>query len=222
MRERLADYLNMLESVKGVSMHTLKAYETDISAFLDYLNEVSGKSIVADEIQPRWIRRYMGRLSEVEKLSATTCARKLSALKGYFSYLVEEDVLKVSPAESIQGPKRPNHLPEVPPENKLKQLLNFLAEQSEVESVRDAALIELIYGCGLRLSEAISLDTKDINLRKHWIRVLGKRSKYRDIPLTQSTISAFERWLNSRSEYIGDTDDGALFLGKRGKRLNLV
>jgi len=217
--EHIASYLSALRTLKDASSHTLRAYQRDLEAFFSYLETVAGEAPPLERITERWIRRYIGGLLQ-SGLSPVSCSRKLSAIKGFFAYLVNMQVLEVSPAESIEGPKLPKHHPEFPTEEYLCSTLDRLAEETEVEAIRDCALLEVLYGCGLRISEALTMDADDFNVSHGWLRVVGKRKKMRDVPLGETAANALQRWKMAREEWVTPVSGEALFLGKRGKRLN--
>ncbi len=219
MRKRLEAYMIHLQAVKDVSSHTLRAYYNDISAFLDHLETIAGSLPTPDKIKPRWIRRYLGELS-AKGIGRATSARKLSSLKGFFRYLVQEGDILSSPAEDLTGVKLDKKLPELPTEKEVDRTFNLIGTCETVEQYRDRALLELLYGSGLRVGEAMSLDIRDIDLKRGWLRVMGKRRKERVVPVGREAVNALQAWLKVRSEWCTPQSGDALFLGKRGKRLD--
>lgn len=220
MREWLTAYGEYLRTARSASEHTLAAYRHDIEAFLNHLALLRGSLPPPEEIRPRWIRRYLGERIRLGA-SPSTVARQLSALKGFFRYLVREGVLETSPAEPVESPAREKRLPKVPAETDLARALDATGDQpDEVAAARDRALIELLYGGGLRLAEALALDRGDLDFRRGWLRVLGKRRKERVVPLGRKAAEALRRWLNLRDRWAGPGSGEALFLGRRGGRLN--
>ncbi len=219
LRIRLDSYLKHLHSVQDYSSHTLKAYAQDVSAFLDYLESVRGELPQPDRIRPRWIRRYLG--ERVQRgVGRTTVKRQLSALKGYFRFLVDAGELEQSPAETLEGPKLEKRLPEAPSEAAVAKAIDSFRSSNMPEDIRDTALFELLYSCGLRLAEAVSLDIDGLDLQRGWVRVLGKRRKQRAAPLGSYAAKALQRWLDVRSEWVTPKSGNALFLGKRGGRID--
>ncbi len=219
LRAQLESYLQHLHSVQNFSEHTVKAYSRDIYAFFSYLESVRGDLPEPDQIRARWIRRYLG--ERVERGSSrATVKRQLSAIKGYFRYLVDNDVLEISPADNLEGPKLEKHLPEVPSEDKIARAVELIRSSDKPEDIRDAALFELLYSCGLRLNEAVTLDLDQMDLKRGWVRVMGKRRKERTIPLGSHAIRAMDKWLHVRNDWVDRKSGNAVFLGKRGGRLN--
>ncbi len=219
MREQLAAYLEYLRAVRNLSAHTVTAYEKDISAFLDHLDAVSGEIPEPVKVRPRWIRRYLAE-RHARGIGRASMGRQLSALKGFFRYLVETGVLESSPAESIDGPKREKRLPSVPSERTIARALDEAFDHDGVRLLRDLALAELLYGCGLRLAEAVGLDIGDLGLDRGWVRVLGKRGKERDVPLGDQAIRSLKEWLKVRDIWVTQESGAALLLGAKGKRID--
>ena len=220
MRELLAAYMSYLRAVRNVSPHTFKAYESDISTFLDYLEARAGNMPAPSSIPMRWIRRYLG--ERVEKgASRATAARILSSLKGFFRYLVEQGEIESSPAEAIEGPKLERRLPQVPTVETVASAAAIVSSDDETRTSRDIALFELLYGCGLRVAEAVALERSSLDLKRHWVRVIGKRNKERMVPLGRPARQAVEEWLKHRGKWATNRSGDALFIGARGGRLNV-
>ncbi|MDP8205884.1 MAG: tyrosine recombinase XerC [Candidatus Electryonea clarkiae] len=219
MHDQLKDYLDHLSAVRDVSKHTIKAYERDITSFFNHIESVRGNLPDADIIRPRWIRKYLGEKS-ARGYNRTSLKRQLSAIKGFFRFLVEIEILEKSPAEDLIGPKLEKKLPELPSEKVVHKALETVLSGNEPEIIRDRALLEVLYGSGLRLNEAISLDLGSFSLERKWVKVLGKRRKERSVPLGTHAVTALRRWIEVRSVFCNEKSDKALFLGKRGGRLN--
>ncbi len=219
MREHLDTYLNYLQAERDLSEHTITGYNQEISAFLNHLESIIGNEPDVTDIKSRWIRRYLGEQSTRGK-SRASVKRQLSALKGFFKYLVEKEVLETSPAADLVGPKLEKKLPELPTEAVLADILDRIIDKDDEVTFRDRALIEVLYGCGLRLSEALSIDVKDIDLNRSYLRVMGKRRKERTIPLGEKAKSAVSKWLKIRTRWLDNPSEQSVFIGKRGKRLN--
>jgi len=217
--DHLDAYLKHLRVIRNISSHTLKAYESDISIFLNYLETMSGHEVDVTQIPMRWIRRYLG--ERVRKgTSRTTSSRILSSLKGFFRYLIETGVIESSPAEAIEGPKLEKRLPHSPLDKTISAAIEEVHSNDEVLDLRDRALIEIIYGCGLRIAEAISLQVSSLDLKGGWLRVIGKRSKERMVPLGSKSIEAINIWLNSRNKLANKKSGNFIFLGKKGAPLS--
>ncbi|MDA0677574.1 MAG: tyrosine recombinase, partial [Chloroflexi bacterium] len=152
--------------------------------------------------------------------SAATRSRKIAALRSFMRYLVEERVLDENPAAHIRTPRAGRPVPEVLSADDVEALLETAAQGTAVEERRDHAMIELMYAAGLRVSELVSLDVGDVNLRSATVRTMGKGSKERVVPLHEFAIDAMENYLIAiRPELAVGARTDAMFLGRRGKRL---
>jgi integrase/recombinase XerC len=220
LREYLSDWLEHLKAVRNASEHTLKGYSRDVGAFLDHLETISGRLPPPEKIPMRWIRRYLGLRAE-HGASRRSIARLLSSLKGFFRYLVESGVLTDSPAEAIEGPRLDRRLPDAPSEETVERAMDNLVDDDPVRLARDKALLELLYGCGLRVAEAVSLDVGSLDLKRGWLRVVGKRRKQRVLPLGGRATEAVRDWLKRRPEWVREASVDALLLGTRGNRLGV-
>ncbi len=143
--------------------------------------------------------------------------RHLSSAKGFFKYLKKNGLVNTSPFDLISAPKTPSNLPDVLSPEDVEQLLNF--KPSSLVEVRDMAIVELIYSSGLRVSEAIDIDIADFEEDMSFLRVIGKGSKTRLVPLGKFAINAIKNWLIEREKIVNNTD--ALFLNSKGTRLSV-
>ncbi len=229
MREQLDNWLSHLHAVENVSPHTIRAYGSDVLKFINQVEAHAGRDLSPDFITLRHIRRYLGSLNKYDSfnrpspVSRKTKSRTLSSLKAFFRYLVDQGVLEGSPAESIDGPRMEIILPDSPSVNEVFATLEAeeLPQEDEIEHLRNNALLEVLYGSGLRISEAISLNLQSLDLKRGWLSVMGKGSKQRFVPIGVKEKGALQAWIDVRSEWVTSESGEALFLGKRGKRLNV-
>ena len=204
---KLPDFIDYLKKEKNYSEHTIRAYQRDIEVFVDFLNDNS-----IGEIDSNVVSYYIAFLLKYG-LDKNTVARKLSSLKSFFKALKKMGLIAENPAEVIKTPKKKKHLP------------GFLTyEQVEksmtIEDPRDAAIMEVLYSCGLRASELTGLNIDDVDLNQEEIRVMGKGGKERILPLGRRAREAVSRYLNCRkADGGGDAADMPLFLNYRGRRL---
>ncbi|MBS1261240.1 MAG: Tyrosine recombinase XerC [Calditrichaeota bacterium] len=175
----------------------------------------------------RIVRRYLGALSVRTRdgkrapASRKTKARALSSLRTWFRWLVEQGVIEGSPAEAVDGPKQERVLPDAPSAAEIERAVtDETAGTDEVRRARDDALLELLYGSGLRVAEAVGADRGALDLSRRWLRVTGKGSKQRTAPVGRYAAHALRRWLAVRGQWATDASGDALFLGRRGGRLN--
>jgi integrase/recombinase XerC len=163
------------------------------------------------------IREWLAHLHE-RKLQAVTIRRKLAAVRAFFRFLCGEGLLPVNPAKLVRTPKAPQTLPVAPPAEETNRFLDGVASQEERPfPARDRALFELLYGCGLRVSELVGLDLEDLDRGEGWLRVRGKGRKERQAPYPARAAEALERYLGERE---ARPEERALFLNFRGRRLS--
>ncbi len=206
------DYLSFLKDVKNLSENSLKSYRRDILKFRNFLesNNIVKLNNVSEEICSSWI----GSLYSMN-IGARSIQRHLSSVKGFFRYLQKNHLINQSPFELISGPKTEKKLPESLTPEQINRLLDF--KPSSLIEIRDLAIIELMYSSGLRVSETVNVDIQDFEENKDFLRVIGKGSKTRLVPLGRFAISAINNWLEERKKIT--SDDGALFINKAGGRL---
>ena len=210
----IREYLIFISQVKNLSQNTKKSYERDLkklSSFLNRLN-ISCYSEINEEICSAWI----GDLYAVNN-NPKSIQRHLSSAKGFFKFLKKNNVISSSPFELVTAPRSSSILPEVLSPEDVEQLLNF--KPSNNLEVRDVALVELMYSTGLRVSEAVNINICDFEENKTFLRVLGKGSKTRLVPLGRFAINAINHWMSEREKIVKDSE--ALFLNSKGTRLGI-
>lgn len=172
--QTLSQYLDYLEVEKGLSTNTLDAYRRDLGAFLEHCSELGAEELV--QIQRSHINSYIRNLRE-KNYSATSVMRKIASLRGFFKWLCSSEICAQNPTLTLEQPKIPRKLPKVMSvgeiENILKQDLNKI----------ERLIVELLYGCGLRVSELASLKTNSIDLNANYLKCSGKGAKERLVPL---------------------------------------
>jgi site-specific recombinase XerD len=203
-------YLQHLRAT-GASPATLRAYRTDLRQ-LDRWLTASGTAI--DDADTPLLRRYAAYLGSM-RYAPATAARKLSAMR-----LHARDRVPRDPAAVVPGPKQPRTLPATLNERELGQLLDREVPLGDALGLRDQALLELLYGCGLRASEACSLRARDVDLDGRRVRVTGKGDKQRVVPLGGGALRAVRRYLREgRPQLLGDVSSQTLFISRRGRPL---
>jgi site-specific recombinase XerD len=201
---------------RGAAEKTRSAYGVDTEQFARW---ATAMRIEPAAVEPRHIRRYAAALSD-RRVAPATLARKLASLRSLFGSLVEHGVLEQNPADLIPSPKRPRNLPRVLKPQELFTLLDRIPATTALE-MRDRAMLELGYGCGLRAEELVNLDTGDVEFDAEQVRVLGKGSKTRYVPLGEHAARAVERYLERARPALSSADDErALLLSKSGRRLS--
>ena len=207
------DYLDFLETIKGLSKNTTSSYQRDLNKLSKFL-EISGINSfneLTEEICSAWIADLFQ-----HNVGARSIQRHISSAKGFFNYLKKSGLLTNSPFDLINSPKSPSHLPSILSPEEVSQLLNF--KPKNVQEKRDIAIIELIYSSGLRVSEAVNTNLDDFEDNKNFLRVLGKGSKTRLVPVGRYARKAIDEWIGERKKL--STKDNSLFVNLRGKRIS--
>jgi integrase/recombinase XerC len=205
--EGLAEaFLAMLANERGASQHTVRAYAREVRSFAAYLVETMGKSAHVGKVEHLHIRAYMGALYE-RGLTKASAARALAAVRSWFKWLAKEGNLAQNPALLVSTPKLPKHLPRVPSVEEVNRVLNSLeGEGSSANDKQDAAawperdrvIFELLYGCGIRNSELVGINMRDIQWKNDAILVKGKGKKERYVPLGDEAAVALRAFLPLR------------------------
>jgi integrase/recombinase XerC len=211
-------YLAWLAVEKGYAKATLAAYESDLEYFEQYLKN-RGRSLADPQALTR--RDLQGFLAEQHRArqAKTSMSRRLSCLRGFFRHLIRHGVLAKSPAEGLANPKLSKPHPKSLNVDQVFALLDTPGLPGDPEALRDAALAELLYGSGLRVSEALGLDLCDVDLTSCIARVMGKGSKERLAPLSDTAVAALRTYMGVRHAFEPDPAEQTLFLGQRGKPL---
>ena len=208
------EYLVFVSQVKNLSENTTKSYERDLKKlylFLEKLN-VTNYSDIKEEICSAWIGDLYSQNNKPKSIQ-----RHLSSAKGFFRFLKKNDLISSSPFELVTAPKSSNTLPDVLSPEDVEQLLNF--KPSNTIEIRDMAIVELMYSSGLRVSETVNINISDFEENMSFLRVIGKGSKTRLVPMGRFAINAINNWLNEREKISNGTD--ALFLNSKGSRLSV-
>ncbi len=201
---------------RGSAERTRRAYGVDLVAFTSW---AKGLHLAPGELRHRDVRRYAAALSGEGKAS-TTVARHLAAIRGLYDFLVRTEQVGGNPAELVSSPKRPQKLPNVLSGEQMRALLEGIPARTPLE-LRDRAMFELAYSCGLRCEEIVNLDIDSFDFEEEQLRVLGKGSKERLLPVGEPARRALERYLQrGRRPLAGDPRERALFLSKSGRRLS--
>ncbi len=211
--DRFADYLTLEQ---GTSPRTLEAYRRDVERLVDYTRSKGGLSPV--DITSRMLREFVYQLKDLG-LAPASIRRNISAVRTYFRFLLSDGVVARDPSERLETPKRWRTLPDVLTVDEVSRLIAS-PTLDDTLAFRDRAMLELAYGAGLRVSEWITLGVRDVLLEDKLVRVFGKGSKERLVPIGRSAIGAvatYMRELRPRLEKGGGK--GVLFLNARGEPL---
>ena len=218
LARQLQRYLEDLQR-GGASEHSVLAYESDLRHFLEYLSPPETEPPVPAAIDLLLVREWLASLYR-DDLSALTIRRKLAALRGLFKFMLREGAVKTNVARLVRTPKAPKKLPEVMTAEQVNNLIDGVGTDKLERPfpVRDRAIFELLYGCGIRVSELAGLNLEDIDRAQGWLRVRGKGKKERQVPLPGQAAQALERYLGERAVV---RDQPAVFLNHRRGRLTI-
>lgn len=220
MRRYVEEYMGYLAVERGASPHTIEAYRRDLSDYSAFLEDrdIAGP----DDITRDDVTAFTASLG-ARGLAPSSVERKLSSVKGFHKFLVREGVTANHPTARVPLPKVPERLPDVASIDDVDRLLSQPFPDGAV-GLRDRAILETLYGCGLRVSELVGLDTTDVDLEAGYIRVFGKGSKERVVPLAGMAHHALAAYLRSGRSLLHaqrslGQSDSAVFLSARGRRL---
>lgn len=201
----------------GNSNHSVVAYESDLREFLEFLSPPETEPPEPGAIDLLIVREWLAGLYR-NGLSAVTIRRKLAALRGLFRFMLREGVVKVNVARLVRTPKAPKKLPEVMTAGQMNSLIDGVSADKFEKPfpLRDLAIFELLYGCGLRASELAGLNLEDLDRAQGWLRVRGKGKKERQVPMPGKAARALERYLGERPVV---RDEPAVLLSYRRSRL---
>ena len=220
--EDLQRFFSYLQSERRYSAHTVSAYRRDIIHFLSVCNPGGSQAIQWDEIKQADIRRCVATLHR-QGLSGKSLQRWLSSIRSLYKFLCRFDRATNNPAIGIPAPKTSKRLPRTLNVDELNQLLSTGGKETSAAddrlNVRDNAMMELMYACGLRLSELSSLNMQDIDWQQQIIQVMGKGQKQRRLPFGGKAKEAVKRWLKQRAATAKENET-ALFVSTRGTRLS--
>jgi site-specific recombinase XerD len=205
------------QSLTASSSNTISAYRSDVNLFCEWVarSQISGPVGVTRDV----VRQYISFLT-TRKQAKRSVTRKLASLRRYFGWLVRNGVIDADPTAGVRTPSDSGRLPKVLTAEQLSALLiSSDTEAPEWRTARDTAVIELLYGSGLRVSELCGLEVNGVNVKAQSIVVMGKGSKERRVPVSEPSLVAIKDWLDLRSELVVDAGEAAMFLNTRGKRL---
>jgi integrase/recombinase XerC len=208
-------FLSALAHERRASEHTVAAYSSDLSQLRSFAREKRPGPLEVRGVDVALLRGWLGSLAKTH--AASSMARKIAAVRALYKWLMKTGAVEVDPARTLALPKVRKRLPTVLNVDAAREVMTAI-EGDDAMSKRDRAMLELLYGSGLRVGELASLDVGDLDLRGREARILGKGRKERVVPLGAPAVAAIEIWLEARREIAGG-DAHALFLTKRGARV---
>jgi integrase/recombinase XerC len=207
----VSTYLNMLTNERRASPHTVRAYERELRNFAAFLVRHWGKEQDIISVEHTDIRAYLGTLYD-HGLSKTSAARALAAVRGWFKWLARSGRLDRNVAALVATPRLPKHLPRVPSIEQMNRVVDSVNEQAASWPARDKAILELLYGCGIRNAELIGLNLEDIHWANEAILVRGKGQKQRLVPLGDAAAEALRIYLAERSARLAAAGSAKAFM----------
>lgn len=203
---------------ENASEHTIRNYASDLRQFLDYFTPPDGAPPAPGEFDSLAVREWLGHLYS-QGLDAVSSRRKLATVRSLFRFMLRDGVVALNVAKLVCTPKTRKTVPRVMTAEQTNNLVDKIAEEplEQPYPARDLAIFELLYGCGLRVSELVGLNLDDFDFSERWIRVRGKGRKERQVPYGSKAATALDRYLPLRSP--AEVADRALLLNHRGTRL---
>lgn len=213
MDERIIkDYGYYLKIERRMSPNTVASYVSDVSGLLEWAG------LSPEEINSGMIVNYLSEKSDVSKRSQ---ARALSAFKSFFNYLLLEGLIKANPCDKVDAPKIGRYLPDVLSVDEVSEIIDSV-DLTTWQGVRDRAILEVLYGCGLRVSEAVALRISRIFFDEGFVRIIGKGDKERLVPIGEMALDAVNGYLAVRPAAADDESSDFLFLNRSGKPISRV
>jgi integrase/recombinase XerC len=219
-------FIDAIRSQKGYSPHTVRNYRIDLGQFHDFLVEKEGSSgskgpgPILESVDFPLIREYLGSLFRTHKRSSI--ARKLSAVRSFFAFAEKKGLITQNPSADLLSPKLEKYIPAYLPVDEMFRLLQR-PDTSKPLGKRDRAILEVLYSCGLRVSELSGLDTGGVDGGQRLVKVMGKGNKERIVPIGREALKALEDYLEEssglRKKIYGPALEGPLFMNARGGRL---
>ena len=214
MKKEIEDFLNYLSYERGYSKNTKNSYKKDLSQFYE-----DHKTKALTSFTHQDLTAYAAKLFNLG-LRPSSISRKIAALKSFFKYLLSENLVEINPADKIQLPKTAKLLPKTMSQVDTKNIIE-LPNKKDPHSLRDRAILELLYASGMRVSELVGLNLMDLNLNVSFVRCFGKGQKERLVPLGKKSIAALQEYLSKgRPKIAGKVVDESVFINPQGKRIS--
>ena len=212
--KHLDAFYEFLRNEKGLSIYTQRSYKRQLTTIAEQLVELGVESW--QDVDAGWVRQITSKGMR-EGLKASSLSTRLSSLRSFFDFLVLRNVLAANPAKGVSAPRKSRPLPKNIDVDEMGQLLEV--NEDDPLSIRDRAMMELMYGAGLRLAELVSIDVRDIHLRQGELRVIGKGDKERKVPFSGQAKEWLAHWLQVRNQ-LAKPEETGLFVSKLGVRIS--
>ena len=227
LEEGIKRFIGYLHDEKGYSEHTQRSYQVDLAQFSSFLAQEMGLSLndpgfSIEEIESKTIRKFVGSL--YGKLKRTSIARKLSAVRSFFLFLEKEGIIKTNPAGELQSPKLEKYIPSHLPVDEVFRLMD-LPNREKSLGLRDLAILEVLYSCGIRVAELAGMNVSSIDYDQRLVKVTGKGNKERLVPIGRQALKAVKAYLAATDEIRKPAtlrgEGEPLFMNFRGGRLTI-
>ena len=213
-------YRYYLRVERKMSPNTVASYCSDVAAFVAVLEEeASSKAVDFRKVDSAAVVSYLS--ERAGKVSKRSQARQLSALRSFFDWLILEGERSDNPCDMVDSPKLGRYLPEVLSVEEVTKIIEGV-DTSSWQGVRDRAILEILYGCGLRVSEVCDLKISNVYTSENFVRVIGKGNKERLVPMGAAAVDAFQEWISERPEAAAPAYDDFAFINRFGKPLSRV
>ncbi|MDO4707173.1 MAG: site-specific tyrosine recombinase [Porphyromonadaceae bacterium] len=212
----LDKYLSYLRFEQGLSPHSCKAYIDDARRLYNWLDK---EGLSWEQITYIHLQTFIASLFD-QGIQARSVARIISGIRNLFRYLLLEEHIQSDPSALLESPKIGRHLPEVLTSQEIDLMIEVAGNKGGIEGVRNRAIIEVLFSCGLRVSELCHLKMRDINLQEQYLRVYGKGRKYRLVPMSPSSISELNCYLMSERPTPTRGHEDVVFLSRRGRAIS--
>jgi integrase/recombinase XerC len=207
LQSLVADYLRVLANERNSSTHTLRAYRRELQAFAYYIAQNHGQAVDPEAIEHTHIRAYLGTLYD-RGLGKASAARALAAIRSWFKWLARTARVQRNVASLVATPRLPKHLPRVPSIEQMNRVVDSEGDDAATWPARDRAILELLYGCGIRNAELTGLNLDDIHWANEAILIRGKGQKQRYVPLGDAAAEALRTYLAERAARLGAAAEG--------------
>ena len=211
----LKDYNNYLRIERAMSQNTVASYCSDVAKFLEFF-DTDERKVPAERLTAEDINEY---LSSCSKRSRRSQARLLSALRSFYNWMVLEGVVKENPCDRVDMPKLGRYLPDVLSEEEVSRIIDSV-DVNSWQGARDKAILEVLYGCGIRVSEAVGLKISCLYFTEGFVRVIGKGNKERLVPMNEMAAESLKAYLDRRPEPADADSDDMVFLNRFGRPLS--
>jgi integrase/recombinase XerD len=216
MWEQIEAFLTYLTTEKDCSENTTSAYRNDLTQFVEI---IADRVELWQDVDHSVLSAYVDHLQD-KKYASSTIARKVAAVKSFFHYMMDSGRLQDDPTATLDSPRVQKRLPKILSSQEINRLLNRPVQMSDPKALRDKAFLELLYATGMRVSELVALDVDDVQLSTPQVHCISRANRQRTLPLSERAAGALRLYLErGRAALLRDTQENALFLNHRGKRL---